>query len=103
MRDKEIDEGRIFAVAGYWAIFCILPLFFKKDNKFAVYHGKQGLVLFIFLAAGFLFNIAPFGRVVLRTVIIIYILLLLLGTIYALCGRYGKMPIISGIAKNITL
>lgn len=102
--DKEIKEGKIFAVIAYWLILCILPLILKKDNKFAVHHGKQGLVLFIFLVAGFIFSIIPFlGQLVYRFVLFIYLLLLLWGTIQALMGNYSRIPVVSDIADKISL
>jgi len=102
--DKEIKEGKIFAMISYWFILCILPLILKKDNKFAVHHGKQGLVLFIFLVAGFIFSIIPFlGQLVYRFVLFIYLLLLLWGTIQALMGNYSRIPVVSDIADKISL
>lgn len=103
-KDKEIEEGKIFAVVAYWGFLCILPLILKKDNKFCVYHGKQGLVLFIFLAAGFLFNIIPFlGEVIWRLVLFVYLFMFLWGTVQALAGSYGRMPVVSDIAEKISL
>ena len=103
-QDKEIKEGKIFAVVSYWLILCILPLLLKKDNKFAVHHGKQGLVLFIFLVAGFIFNIIPIlGWIVYRIVLFIYIVLMLWGTIQALIGNYSRIPIVSEIADKISI
>lgn len=103
-RKQEIEEGKIFAVVSYWLILCILPLILKKDNKFAVFHGKQGLVLFIFLVAGFMFNIIPFlGHLVYRLILFIYMLLALWGTIQALMGNYSRIPIVSDIAEKISL
>lgn len=104
MDEKEVAEGKIFAVAAYWAFLCILPFILKKDNKFAVYHGKQGLVLFVLLVGGFLFNIIPFlGQIVWRCVVFVYIAMFLVGTYQALKGLCGNIPIVSNIAKNIDL
>ena len=103
-QDKEVKEGKIFAVVSYWLFLCILPLILKKDNKFAVFHGKQGLVLFIFLVAGFIFNIIPFlGQLVYRFALFIYLLLSLWGTIQALMGNYSRIPLVSSIADKIIL
>jgi uncharacterized membrane protein len=102
--DPEIKEGKIFAVVGYWGFLCILPLMLDKENKFAVYHGKQGLVLFICLVAGFMFNIIPgVGNLVYRLVLFLYLIFLLWGTIQALRGVYARLPIISDIADKIIL
>lgn len=102
--NKEIGEGKIFAVVAYWGFLCILPLIVKKDNKFAVYHGKQGLVLFIFLVGGFLFNIIPgFGQFVWRWVVFIYLFALLWGSLQALMGKYCWLPLVTDIAAKIVL
>lgn len=101
---KEIEEGKIFAVVAYWAFLCILPLILKKDNKFAVYHGKQGLVLFILLVGGFLFNIIPFlGQIIWHLVLFVYIFFFLWGTLQALAGKCGRIPLVSKIADKIIL
>ncbi|MCU0652436.1 MAG: hypothetical protein MUC39_05800 [Candidatus Omnitrophica bacterium] len=101
---NEIQEGKIFAVVGYWAFLCILPLILKKENKFACFHGKQGLVLFIFLVAGFIFNIIPFlGGLIYQLIRFIYLTLMLWGTINALMGRYSRLPVVAGIADQISL
>ena len=47
LSDKQIMEGKIFAILSYLSILCIIPLVFKRDNHFVLSHGKQGLVLFI--------------------------------------------------------
>jgi uncharacterized membrane protein len=101
---QEVKEGKIFAMVAYWFFLCILPLILKKENKFAVFHGKQGLVLFIFLVAGFIFSIIPLlGWMVYRFVLFIYLLLCLWGTIQALMGNYSRIPIVADIADKISL
>ena len=102
--DKEINEGKIFAMVSYWFFLCILPLILKKDNKFAVYHGKQGLVLFIALVVVFILSIIPFfGPLLFRTLFFVYLLIMLWGTIQVLRGKYTQIPIVSDIAKKINL
>ena len=104
MENQEIQDGKIFATVGYWAILCILPLILKKDNRFAVYHGKQGLVLFIFLVAGFILNIIPvFGAVVYRIVLFVYLIFIFWGTLGALAGRQVYLPVVSPLAEKIIL
>jgi uncharacterized membrane protein len=101
---QEIREGKIFAVVGYWLFLCILPLILKKDNKFAVFHGKQGLVLFIFWVAGFIFSIIPLlGWLAYKLVLFTYLLLCLWGTLQALMGNYSRIPLVADIADKISL
>ena len=54
-KDPEVQDGQFFAAVGYLSFLCFVPLALKKGNKFAQFHGKQALVLFILeLAAGIL-------------------------------------------------
>lgn len=101
---REIKEGKIFAVVSYWFFLCILPFLLKKHNKFAVFHGKQGLVLFIFLVIGLIFSILPFlGKMVAQVIMFIYLLFMLWGTIQALLGNYSRIPVVSDIAEKISI
>lgn len=102
--DKDIQEGKIFAVIGYIGILCIVPLLLKKENKFAFYHGKQGLVLFIIEVAAFIFSVIPFlGPLILRLAIFVCGLFSLWGIIQSLLGKYARLILISDIADKITL
>ena len=102
--DKDIQEGKIFAVIGYIGILCIVPLLLKRENKFAFYHGKQGLVLFIIEVAAFIFSVIPFlGPLLLRLSFFICGLFSLYGIIQALLGNYSRLFLVSDIADKITL
>ena len=45
--DPVVQEGKLFAVISYLGILCVITLLTKKDNAFALFHAKQGLVLLI--------------------------------------------------------
>lgn len=101
---KEIEEGKIFAVLGYLSILCLVPLLLKKDNKFALFHGKQGLVLFIFEVAACIVSTIPIlGWVIGVLALIIFPILSLVGIIRSLMGEYWKMPVLGGLAEKITI
>ena len=109
--DKSIEEGKIFAFIGYWALFFLVPILAKKDNKFALFHGKQGMVLCIAIIAviivfsilsfipylGFLFMIIEWLAFIAMGVFGI------IGMIQALTGKYWKMPILGDIAEKIKI
>jgi len=128
--DKEIEEGKTFAGIGYLGILFLVPLLAAKDNKFAKFHGKQGMVLcgagivggivavilWVFLAIvfGVLGAVlpGPFGCVgsAVGTVIglIIWVIvfggwlvLAVMGLINAFQGKYWKMPLLGGLAEKI--
>jgi uncharacterized membrane protein len=109
--DKTVDEGKIWAFLGYWGILFLVPLLGKKDNKFAVFHGKQGMVLFIaaiaIIIVGTILGLIPYIGVLF--LILEWIILLALGVfaiigmIKSLTGEYWKMPILGDIAEKINI
>lgn len=101
---KEIEEGKFFALVGYIFILCFVPLLLKKDNKFALFHGKQALVLFIFeIAAGILKAIPALGDLVFTVAFVTCGVLSLVGIVQVLMNKYWEMPVIGDIAKKITI
>jgi len=102
--DKEVQEGKIFAVIGYIGILCLMPLLLKKENKFALFHGKQGLVLFLGEIAIGIISIIPFlGWFIGFLGILICGILSLVGVIQALMGNYWRMPVVADIADKINI
>lgn len=102
--DKEVKEGRIFAILAYFSILCLVPLILKRDNKFAIHHGKQGLVLFIWLvAASLLFWIPVLGQLIFIISFICIVCISIIGIVQVLMGKYWKMPVISDIASKMTI
>ena len=49
------DTSKLFAGLSYFSFLFVLPYLFKSDDKFATYHAKQGLNLFV---AGIIGDIA---------------------------------------------
>lgn len=103
-KTKDIEEGRFFAVISYISFLCIVSLLLKKENKFAVYHAKQGLALFVFETICFVVSVLPFlGEVIKLAGAGIFGLVSLWGIREASRGSYFKIPVISEIAKGIIL
>ncbi|MBI4357703.1 MAG: hypothetical protein HY584_00235 [Candidatus Omnitrophica bacterium] len=102
--DPEIAEGKIFAVLGYLSILCFVPLFLKRDNKFAQFHGRQALVLFILEVAAAMLAIIPVvGELVFRLAWLIFGILSLAGIVKVLMNEYWEMPFVYRISSKITL
>lgn len=103
-RQKDIQEGKFFAVISYISFLCIVALVLKKDNKFALYHAKQGLVLFVFEVATFIVSIIPLlGWLAGILGFVIFSLFSIWGILQALMGNYERLPIISDIAGKIII
>lgn len=102
--EKEIQEGKLFAILAYISILCFVPLFLKKDNRFAYFHAKQGLVLFIGEILAAVLSVIPFfGAIIKFLALIVFSLASVSGIIQVLMGQYWKMPYIYPIAEKITI
>lgn len=44
---KDIEAGKGMGILSYLGFLCLIPYFTEKENKFVIYHAKQGLNLFI--------------------------------------------------------
>jgi len=101
--NAEIKEGKFFALCGYLFILCFVPLILKKDNKFAQFHGRQGLVLFIVeVAAAVMKSVPVIGDVLFSFAYVILAIASLLGIVRVLMNEYWPMPFVHNIAEKIT-
>ena len=100
--DKEVLEGKAYALLSYLWILCLIPLILKKENRFALFHAKQGLILFIGeLAVGFVGVIPVLGWMILFFGTILFGILSLIGIVQVLIGNFWKMPVVGDIAEKI--
>lgn len=102
--EQEIREGKFFAVISYIFFLCIIALAFKKSNKFALYHAKQGLVLFVMEVVAFILSIIPLlGWLIGVMGYALFLMVSLWGIMQAFLGIYCRIPVISKIAKEIII
>lgn len=100
----EIQDAKFFAAVGYLNILCFVPLLLKKENKFAQFHGKQALVLFILeIAAGILKAVPALGDLVFTIAFVVFGMFSLIGIVKVLMGEYWQMPVIYEISNRISL
>ncbi|MBI4431564.1 MAG: hypothetical protein HY587_07635 [Candidatus Omnitrophica bacterium] len=102
--DPEIEEGKFFAAVGYIFVLCLVPLILKKGNKFAAFHGKQGLVLLILEVAAAILKVVPvIGPVIATLAFVVFGILSLVGILKVLIGEYWEMPVVYDIARKINV
>ncbi len=103
--DKTVEEGKIWAFIGYWWILFLVPLLAKKENKFALFHGKQGLILFVLEIVVWILSYIPvIGWFIIGPIgSIICIILAIIGMVKSLQGQYWKMPVLGDIAEKIKI
>ncbi len=103
-RDSDIQDAKFFAAIGYIHILCFVPLLLKKGNKFAQFHGKQALVLFILEVAASILKVVPaLGDLVFTVAFVVFGILSLVGILKVLMEEYWEMPLIYDIADRINL
>ena len=100
--DQQIVEGKVWAVLAYLSIFCILPLIFQKNNSYVLFHGRQGIVLFVAEATIFILHIL-LGTWILRLGMFLCGVCSLIGIMGTLKGQHYKIPFIADIAEKISL
>jgi uncharacterized membrane protein len=102
--EQQIREGQFFAIISYVGFLCIITLILKKDNKFALYHAKQGLVLFVMEVAAFILSIIPFlGWLIGIFGYALFLLVSLWGIIQASLGVNSRIPIVTKISERVIL
>ncbi len=101
---SDVDQNKLIAAVSYLGIFCLVPLLLKKNSPFAQHHGKQGLVLLVAWIILWIGNIIPIlGQIVWVLGSIALIILMLLGIVNTMQGRWWVMPVIGQYAKSIKL
>lgn len=96
---NDVEQNKAIAAIGYIWILCFVPLFMKRDSKFAQFHGKQGLVLFIveIIISVLFWWIWWFGWIL----GLVTLILAIMGILQALQGNWWEMPIIGQFAKKL--
>ena len=97
---KDVEENKQVAALSYIWILCLVPLLTKRDSKYAQFHAKQGLVLFIAEIIGSLVFWIPIIGWLLWVAAII---LAIMGIIKALAGEWWEMPFLAQYAKKLNI
>ena len=102
------DEGKLFAFLAYLLgiIGFIIVLVAKKDNKFAMFHAKQSLVLFFGWVIGGVIWVLPipFLHSLIGGIVHLLVLILsIMGMVYALTGQEKDLPVVGQIASQMNI
>jgi len=101
---KSIEEGKFFAAISYIAFLCVVTLLLKRENKFALYHAKQGLIIFVAEATILMIAGFPFvGQIVYIVGSSLALGVSVYGILYAIQGKKVKIPLVTNFAEKISL
>lgn len=97
------DNSKAFA---WLAVFLgiigfIIAILVKRDDNYVMYYAKQSLVLFIAaVILGLIFLIPILGWILGIIGFILYLILWIIGWVYALSGEMKEIPLIGKFAEN---
>lgn len=101
-KDKDVEENKLMAAIGY--VICFIPLFMAKESKFAQFHAKQGLILFIAWVAVAVFSAVPILGWILSPILsIVLAVISILGIVMAIQGKWYRMPVVADLADKIKI
>ena len=90
------DTSKLFAGLSYFSFLFVLPYLFKSDDKFATYHAKQGLNLFV---AGIIGDIAGSFLGIGWMVTLARLYMIFKGVGNAVNGKKEPLPYIGNMLK----
>jgi uncharacterized membrane protein len=104
LTEEEIKDGAPFAALSYVFFLWILSFILKKENRFAHFHAKQGVAIFIGeVVFGVLALLPLIGKVFYVIGLLLFLCLSLYGIYYALTGKTVRMPVVSNIADKFVI
>ncbi|MBN1492590.1 MAG: hypothetical protein JW938_00435 [Candidatus Omnitrophica bacterium] len=103
-KDITVSDGKFFAAIGYLVFLCFVPLYFKRDNEYALFHGRRALVLFFLeCACGILSVIPIIGLVIGWVGFVVFGLISLFAIFQVLSDERWEIPFIFEISRKIVL
>jgi len=103
-KGKEIEEGKVFAALSYIPIIGLIFLFAAKENRFTLFHAKQGAILTGFFILGYILTFVIRGAWFLGILILIPALIgMVMGAIKSLGEEKFKIPLVSDLAEKIKI
>lgn len=102
--EEAVREGKFFAIISYISFLCIITLVLKKNNKFALYHAKNGLVIFVMEVAAFILSIIPIlGWLIGIFGYALFLLVSVWGMMQAALGICPRIPVVTKISEKVIL
>ena|ERR1051325_11547587 len=98
--DKDVEDNKVMAALSYLGILFLVPLLAAKNSKFAQFHAKQGMVMFVVDVVVSMVVWVPIVGQLLG-------LALLVVNVYAMYqafqGNWWELPYLGQYAKKINL
>ena len=101
--DLNVEESRLAALIAYVPFLCFIPLLNMRENKAALFHARQGVILFLIELAAGVFLIDGISDFFFKAVLVAAVVLSAAGIYSALQGRKFRLPVIGDLADKTKL
>ncbi|MBU1083705.1 MAG: hypothetical protein ABIG55_04095 [Candidatus Omnitrophota bacterium] len=103
-KDAVGSEKSLYGALSYVSIFCLVPIFMKKEDEFIRFHARQGLMLFLLEVGIWIVSVLPlFGGIIHTLGMLICGVVSLTAIVQVLMGKKWKIPVIGEWAENIKI
>jgi len=93
---RKLNWLTVVSILSYLNILFVIPLFFARKSKFAQFHARQGMVLFVFTVV---FSFSLYLPLLPWILAVFLVASLLIGIINVVTGHERKLPIIGKLAS----
>lgn len=103
------EQSRLLSAIGYLPPLFFVPLYLGKKDEYAVWHGKQGLIVTVLSVAGSILSpiVATLIPVIGTLVAMVYsafvLILIVGGAWHAYKGDKWELPLVGQYAKDLKL
>lgn len=97
------DESRLAALIAYIPFLCFIPLLNMRENKVALFHARQGTILFLIELAAAVLLVDGISDFIFKAILVGAVILAASGIYFALQGKSMRLPIIGDLADKTKL
>ena len=95
-KDLDAEINKRITILSYLWVLCLIPLLLKTNSKFAQFHAKQGLILFVL---SFFIFIPVIGQLLHMVIIVVSVI----AAWKVVNGEWWQIPYVYNISKKIKL
>ena len=95
------EEARLAAVMSYIPFLCFIPLLTMRHNTEALFHARQGLLIFLIELGAAILTIDKVADFLFRAILVLAVVAAASGVYLALQGRHYRLPYIGNLADRI--
>jgi fumarate reductase subunit D len=99
----ESEDSRLGALIAYIPFLCFIPLLNMRENKDALFHARQGTILFLIELGAAVLLVDGISDFFFKAVLVAAVVLSAAGIYSALQGKNFRLPIISDLADKTKL